>query len=250
MLSIFSWTRLFIVTNRDLHYQRLWKDRKGQVRIFYLCQKICIDLLCDIYQCLFCGAVIAIGILTFIKFLFSKYSVNWVEMTFANIFDRIRSKLIGLKFVGSSISPDLWISIIIECFHGLGNTFVTIDVLIINLIYGIATIRLSLMCWRLIWSCPVDLVFLSFDIADADCTGWGLHNEDFLVIRGCVPSCLACTSTPLVWCLCFTSLHVFSPALAKKVVEGGYTNGGVLEIAFVLLWFALELFAIAGSRCR
>ena len=45
------------------------------------------------------------------------------------------SKLIGLKFVGSSISPDLWIGIIIECFHGFGNTFVTIDVLIINVIY-------------------------------------------------------------------------------------------------------------------
>ena len=29
-------------------------------------------------------------------------------MTFSNIFDRIESKLIGLKFVGSSISPDLW----------------------------------------------------------------------------------------------------------------------------------------------
>ena len=63
-------------------------------------------------------------------------------MTFSNIFDRIRSKLIGLTFVGSSISPDLWIGIIIECFHGFGNTFVTIDVLIINVIYGIVTIRL------------------------------------------------------------------------------------------------------------
>ena len=40
-------------------------------------------------------------------------------MTFSNIFDRIGSKLIGLKFVGSSISPDLWIGIIMECFHGL-----------------------------------------------------------------------------------------------------------------------------------
>ena len=67
-------------------------------------------------------------------------------MTFSNIFDRIGSKLIGLKFVGSSISPDLWIGIIIECFHGLGNTFVTIDVLIINVIYEIVTIRLSLTC--------------------------------------------------------------------------------------------------------
>ena len=67
-------------------------------------------------------------------------------MTFSNIFDTIGSKLTGLKFVGSSISPDLWIFIIIECFHGLGNTFVTIDVLIINVIYGIVTIILSLIC--------------------------------------------------------------------------------------------------------
>ena len=49
----------------------------------------------------------------------------------------IGSKLIGLKFVGSSISPDLWIGIMMECFLGLGNTFVTIDELIINVIYGI-----------------------------------------------------------------------------------------------------------------
>ena len=67
-------------------------------------------------------------------------------MTFFNIFDRIGSKLINLKFVGSSISPYLWIGIIIECFHGFGNTFVTIDILIINVIYGIVTIRLSLIC--------------------------------------------------------------------------------------------------------
>ena len=38
-------------------------------------------------------------------------------MTFSNIFDNTTSKLIGLKFVGSSISPDLWIGIMIECFH-------------------------------------------------------------------------------------------------------------------------------------
>ena len=65
-------------------------------------------------------------------------------MTFSNIFDRIGSRLIGLKLVGSSTSPDLRIGIIIECFHGFGNTFVTIDVLIINVIYGIVTIKLSL----------------------------------------------------------------------------------------------------------
>ena len=67
-------------------------------------------------------------------------------MTFSNIFDRIESKLIDLKLVGSSISPDLWIGIIIECFHGSRNTFVTIDVLIINVIYWMVTIRLSLIC--------------------------------------------------------------------------------------------------------
>ena len=50
------------------------------------------------------------------------------------------------EMVGSSISPDLWIGIIIECFHGFRNTFVTIDVLIINVIYGIVTIRLSSTC--------------------------------------------------------------------------------------------------------
>ena len=61
-------------------------------------------------------------------------------MIFSNIFDSIGSKLIGLKIVGSSISPDLWIGIIIECFHGLGNTFVAIDVLKMNEIYGIVTI--------------------------------------------------------------------------------------------------------------
>ena len=65
----------------------------------------------------------------------SMYSVNWVYMTFSNIFDRVGSKLIVLKFVGSWISLDLWIGIIIECFHGFGNNFVTIDVLIINVIY-------------------------------------------------------------------------------------------------------------------
>ena len=48
-------------------------------------------------------------------------------MTFSNIFDRIGSKLIGLKFVGSSISPNLWIDIIIECVHSFGNTFVNKD---------------------------------------------------------------------------------------------------------------------------
>ena len=64
-------------------------------------------------------------------------------MTFSNIFDSIRSKFIGLKFVGSPISPDLWIGTIIECFHGLGNTFVAIDVLIMYVICGIVTIRLS-----------------------------------------------------------------------------------------------------------
>ena len=62
-------------------------------------------------------------------------------------------KLIGLQFVGSSMSPDLWIGIIItECFHNLGNTFVIIiDVLIMSVMYGIVK-RLSLICCRLIIS--------------------------------------------------------------------------------------------------
>ena len=67
-------------------------------------------------------------------------------MTFSNIFYRIGRKLIGMKFVGSSISPDLWIGIIIEFFHGFGNTLVTIDVLIIDVIYGMVSIKLSLTC--------------------------------------------------------------------------------------------------------
>ena len=97
-------------------------------------------------------------------------------MTFSSIFDRIGSKLIVLKIAGYSVSPDLCIGMIIECFHGFGNTLVTIDVLIINVIYYIVTIRLSLICWRLFSSCPVDIVFLSFDIANITsdaCTGWG-----------------------------------------------------------------------------
>ena len=67
-------------------------------------------------------------------------------MTFSNIFDRIGSRLMVLKLVGSSISPDLWIGIIIESFHGFGNTFVTIDVLIINVTNGIVTIEIMIMC--------------------------------------------------------------------------------------------------------
>ena len=30
--------QVYVVTNHDLHYQRLWKDREEQVRRFYLCQ--------------------------------------------------------------------------------------------------------------------------------------------------------------------------------------------------------------------
>ena len=94
-------------------------------------------------------------------------------MRFSNIFDRIGSKLIGLRFVGSSISPDLWIGIIIGCLHGLENTVVTSDVLIISVIYGIIAIRLSFIL-RLIRSCLGDLAFFSFDIANITsdvCTG-------------------------------------------------------------------------------
>ena len=67
-------------------------------------------------------------------------------MTSTNILNMIGSKLFSLKFVGSSISPDLWIGIINECFHGLGNTFVAIDVLIISEMYGIVKIKLSFIC--------------------------------------------------------------------------------------------------------
>ena len=67
-------------------------------------------------------------------------------MTFSNNFDKIGSKLIGLKFDGSSISPALWIGIILECFRGLGNTLVTIDELTTTVMYEIVTIKLSLIC--------------------------------------------------------------------------------------------------------
>ena len=57
--------QVYLVTNLDLHYQRLWKDREEQVMRFYFINRF-VDLLCNIYQCLFCGAVIAVGTLTFI----------------------------------------------------------------------------------------------------------------------------------------------------------------------------------------
>ena len=55
-------------------------------------------------------------------------------MNFSKFFDRIGSRLIGMKLVGSSISHDLWIGITIECFHGFGNIFVTINVLIVDML--------------------------------------------------------------------------------------------------------------------
>ena len=62
-------------------------------------------------------------------------------MTFFNIFDRIGSKLIGLKFVGSSISPDLWIGMIIECFHGsrVVINFYFFKICQRNVVHGIKT---------------------------------------------------------------------------------------------------------------
>ena len=89
--------------------------------------------------------------------------MSWYDIF--EYFDRIGSKLIGLKLVGSSISPDLWIDIIIKCYHCFGNTYVTIDVLIINLMYGIVTIRLSLICWKInlimpSWQCSLVSIYL------------------------------------------------------------------------------------------
>ena len=143
-------------------------------------------------------------------------------MTFSNIFDRIGSKLIGLKFVGSSISPDLWIGVIIECFHGLGNTFVLIDVLIINVIYGIVTIRLSLICWGLIWSWPVDLVFLSFDVANiwADSSA-GTATARLPSVRQCYEltvrqKCWQHASAPRNWKLQNTFLWSYSYMTLSK----------------------------------
>ena len=104
-------------------------------------------------------------------------------------------------------------------FHGLGNTFVIIYVLIISVMYLIVTARLFLICWRLIWSCQVDWVFSSFDfpnITSAACTG---GDEDFLVIRSCVLSCITCTLNLSVWCLYCVSFCVFSPAVAKRLLN-------------------------------
>ena len=73
--------QVYLVTNHDLHYQRLWKDREEQEVPRTSCSRKdreqdeqgdftfvnrFVDLLRNIYQCLFRGAVIAIGILTFI----------------------------------------------------------------------------------------------------------------------------------------------------------------------------------------
>ena len=112
---------------------------------------------------------------------------NWIEIIFSTIFDRIGSNFISLKFVGSSISPDLRIGIIIECSRYSGNTLLIIDVSIIRAMYGVALITFSICC-SLIWLCQVDLVFVSIDIyillvTSAACTGWGLHNGVFSVIR-------------------------------------------------------------------
>ena len=67
--------------------------------------------------------------------------MSWNEIILSNIFDRIGSKSIGLKFVGSSMSPDLRVDIIIECFHDpgsfydSGNTLVIIDVFKMSVMY-------------------------------------------------------------------------------------------------------------------
>ena len=171
-------------------------------------------------------------------------------MTLSNIFRRIGSKLIGLKFVGSSISPELFIGIIIECFRGLGNTF--IDVLIINVIYRIVTIRLSLICWRLIWSCPVDLVFLSSDIANitsTTCTGWGLYKEDFLVIRRCVLSCLYPAHQVNSSDSSVSRRCAFSPLLLQKnywrCLHSCWGSGNCICFASIFQ----ELIALVGARC-
>ena len=66
--------------------------------------------------------------------LIKRPPARWITETTKN---QINNKYIlshhRKEFVGSSISRDLSIGIIIECFHGFGNTFVTIDVLIIIL---------------------------------------------------------------------------------------------------------------------
>ena len=159
-------------------------------------------------------------------------------MTFFNILERIGYKLIRLKFVGFSISPYLWIGIVNRVLPRFRN-FIAIDVLIISIV--IVTIILSLICWRLIWSCPVDLAFLSFDIANityAACTGWGLHNEDFLVIRGWVFSCMYRMQF-IHWSDANNShLHTFFPCCCRMLLNVLVLDGGVVKIAFVLLRFS------------
>ena len=117
---------------------------------------------------------------------------------------------------------------------------------IISVMYDIVTMRLFLMRCRLIWSCPVDLVFLSFDIANitsAARTCWGLHHEiSLLVIREWVLSCLVCTSNSLVWCLCLTAMYVFSPVIAKQVAKGACSYGGFRK-------FHLFCFNFPGTSC-
>ena len=87
------------------------------------------------------------------------------------------------------------------------------------------------------WLSVLEFRYRQYTVTSAACTGWGLHNEDFLVIHRCVLSCLACTSSPLVWPL-FHVVVRFLPCCCKKVIEGASTYGVVLEIAFVFLLFS------------
>ena len=91
--------------------------------------------------------------------------------------------------------------------------------------------------------------YTSFSPFTLACTGWGLHNEDFLVIRECFLSCLACPSNPLLWCVCFTSLFVSSSAVAEKLLKVLALLVGFWKLHLVYLDFSGTSSLSIGSRC-
>ena len=70
----------------------------------------------------------------------------------------------------------------------------------------------------------------------------GLHNEAFLVIHGCVFSCISLNFKYAGQMPLFHIYVRFLPCCCKKVIKGACANGGILKIAFVL-------FDIPGTSC-
>ena len=158
----------------------------------------------------------------------------------SNIFYRMGSKLIGLNlsvFLYRLMNELILIRIaLLPRFRKYLCDYWSIDN-IISVMYCIVTMRLFKICWRLIWSCLVDLISLSFvmaNVTSATCTGWGLLNEVFLLLNGTV----LLASNPLVKCLCFTSLYVFSPIVYFFVCFLPYCFKKLLKVLalFVGLW--------------